>query len=80
MNSSERKLIKKKNLSEAKKHFPYRVKIKELTNMEVRDWFYKHRFYSWKQKGTLGDYFTRDYQTIWFREKERMAFFILSCK
>jgi len=77
---SQRKLVKKQNLSDAKKHFPYRVKIENLTGMEIKDWFYKHRFYSWKQKGTLGDYFTRDYQTIWFREKEKMTFFILSCK
>ena len=76
----ERKLIKKSNLAEAKRHFPYRVDIKDKSLIDIKEWLIKNRFRSWKQKGINGDYFTKDNKIYWFKEKDKMILFLLSLK
>lgn len=73
-----RKRIKKENLADAKKHFPYRYEVLNHTPAEIKQWMMENRFRSWKQKGLNGDYYTMNHKILWFREEESLLYFILS--
>jgi len=77
---NERKQIKKENLKEAKSHFPFKVIVEGKSLSEIKEWLICNRFRSWKQKGLMGDYYTKDNVTYWFREKDKMVLFLISLK
>lgn len=80
MHPNDRKKIKKANLADARKHYPYKAVLTDVPKIDLKEWLIKNRYRSWKQKGLAGDYFTRDNITFWFREEEKRAFFILALK
>lgn len=78
--NSARKALKKQNLKDAKSHFKYKIELESRDLASVKQFFIKHRYRSWKEKGINGDYYTKDWYTYWFRTKEAATHFMLSMK